>query len=274
MSKYNQQYWNDRIERLTSTVYNEAEREAALFSFYTWAKTEVTALIGGLFARYASNGELTYQEMSKYNRLASAEKQIQAFITELWQQEQKAVTSLLTGVYEATEGYLHELYTEVGIESKFNKLNRKAIEKVILYPWSGDDFSNRLWSNKQLLISNLRQSLVRGFVQGQSIDKMTQSLLQNIETAEKNARRVIRTESAHVMNQAAMDSYEALELEKVTWITREDERTCDICGPLNNKVMTMERGMLRYDGELISNPAHPNCRCTIAPYSEGIAKYL
>jgi SPP1 gp7 family putative phage head morphogenesis protein len=66
---------------------------------------------------------------------------------------------------------------------------------------------------------------------------------------------------------AADELYEAYpELNIVkTWYTVSDEITCPICGPLHG--MTIERnepyGYDVFDNELMSPPAHPNCRCDI-----------
>ena len=72
------------------------------------------------------------------------------------------------------------------------------------------------------------------------------------------ARMIARTEVINAYNVGAKKRYEQAGLTEkdMVWITTFDERTCVICSG--------------YDGMLISKtgeipPAHPNCRCTIAP---------
>ena len=46
------------------------------------------------------------------------------------------------------------------------------------------------------------------------------------------------------------------------WITSVDERVCPICGPLHGVVVPLTA---QFDGGFDGPPAHPRCRCDIAP---------
>ncbi|PET77590.1 hypothetical protein CN514_00925 [Bacillus sp. AFS001701] len=270
-----QEYWIERIGNITANVYNDIEsRSAILTGYYSDAYAEIISLIGALYAKHSKQGELTYQEMSKYHRMVTLESQVRDIINGLGQTEIEANEDFLIDAYEQTFESINEFYKGIGLKSNLIKINKKAIEKVIYYPWSGADFSSRIWNNKTALINGLRETLVRGFIQGQSIDVMSRNLENKLNSAMRDTKRVIRTESAHVINQASMDSYIQLGLKQVIWLTRQDERTCEECGPLDNEKMTMDSGLLKYKGNFISNPYHPNCRCAVAPYSKEINKYL
>lgn len=51
------------------------------------------------------------------------------------------------------------------------------------------------------------------------------------------------------------------------WYTNEDDRVCDICGPLGDgDWIPIDEGFGVEEGEagLMEPPAHPNCRCWIS----------
>jgi SPP1 gp7 family putative phage head morphogenesis protein len=53
----------------------------------------------------------------------------------------------------------------------------------------------------------------------------------------------------------------------VTWRTAEDERTCDYCGPLDWKIISIDQlDTLDYP------PAHVNCRCTVEPVTQAYGR--
>jgi SPP1 gp7 family putative phage head morphogenesis protein len=81
------------------------------------------------------------------------------------------------------------------------------------------------------------------------------------------ARRIAITETTNLyasvenaLGEKLMQQYPEVRVEK-TWFTNNDDRVCEICGPLNGQ--TVEANA-EYQGDLgafYSPPAHPNCRC-------------
>ena len=71
---------------------------------------------------------------------------------------------------------------------------------------------------------------------------------------------LVRTELAHVQTQAAKQRYSDYGVNKVQVWADKDERRCETCGKLHEKVIPIEQTM--------PIPAHPRCRCCIIPYIE------
>ena len=65
---------------------------------------------------------------------------------------------------------------------------------------------------------------------------------------------IARTEVLRAHNQGRMKFHQQVGVEKLEWMTMEDERVCPVCGPLDGKVFDT--------GRFPPQPAHPNCRCT------------
>lgn len=89
----------------------------------------------------------------------------------------------------------------------------------------------------------------------------------------QRALRIARTELSFAYNygqfeairQAQEQGYFGGEVVKV-WMTADDERTCDFCGPLDGQVIGLEEtfpGLTDKLPNIFVPPAHPQCRCTV-----------
>lgn len=89
----------------------------------------------------------------------------------------------------------------------------------------------------------------------------------------QRALRIARTELSFAYNygqfeairQAQEQGYFGGEVVK-TWMTAEDERTCDFCGPLDGQMIGLEEtfpGLTKKLPNVLAPPAHPMCRCTV-----------
>lgn len=59
-----------------------------------------------------------------------------------------------------------------------------------------------------------------------------------------------------VEDAAVLEAYKTLGVKRVRWVTQKDERTCPVCGPMNNKT---------YDINKVPPKPHHNCRCYLVP---------
>lgn len=75
---------------------------------------------------------------------------------------------------------------------------------------------------------------------------------------------IANTEMNRAMSQASMDSYEEFGVDKVEWVTADP---CEICSE-NEDAGAIPTGDQFPSGDT-EPPAHPNCRCAIAPVIEG-----
>jgi len=95
------------------------------------------------------------------------------------------------------------------------------------------------------------------------------------------AEMVARTETFRVANRATREAWKTSGVVKtIKWFTASDERVCQYCAPLHNKVVDIdeaffakgdthvgaEGGVLNLDYDDVDNPPiHPRCRCYIKP---------
>jgi len=108
------------------------------------------------------------------------------------------------------------------------------------------------------------QREVANFARNQeSITQLSQRLAASSAFSQERARLIAVTEvtrSYSEGNQAAWR--ESNVVEGKMWITSVDERVCPICGPLHGVVVPLTA---QFDGGFDGPPAHPRCRCDIAP---------
>ena len=164
-----------------------------------------------------------------------------------------------------TESYYkkhYDIQQRAGFAHEIAAINPKKVESVLSYPWSGAVFSDRLWQNKQVLSYNLKNTLTQGLIRGKSIAEMTKELSDKTGSSFKAAETLIRTETAHIHNEADRSAYIDADVEEYEYLCGLDERTCEVCGALDGqhfKVSEAQPG--------VNFPTmHPNCRCTTVEY--------
>lgn len=196
---------------------------------------------------------------SRITRLESLNGSISAELSKLYARANEQFKELLGENY--TEGYYQAIYdiqSRYGYSSAFATVNSKVVENALTYPWSGANFSDRLWKHKFELLNQLRETLTTGLIRGDSVQEMSRRLAERMNVSRSNALRLIRTESSHIHNTAELDAYKACGFEEYEFMASFVERTCEVCGGLDGKRFRLG------DKQFGANfpPLHPNCRCT------------
>lgn len=160
----------------------------------------------------------------------------------------------------------------LGLSGTTRKSLVRGVAKVINGDFHGAPFSSRIWANKNELVARLQVGLERSILQGEHPDRWARLFtdLVSAEMGEKAgralfaARRLAITESARVMSEIQLNSFEKGGFTKYIWITEMDERTCPVCSALDEEVFDIDRS------EIGANlpPLHPFCRCSVSAYVE------
>ena len=164
-------------------------------------------------------------------------------------------------------GYYHTAYE---LQKGFNigwdiaGLDQSQIEKVLAKPWAvdGKNFSERIWGNKQKLISEVHGELTQNIMLGADPQKAIDSLAKKMKTSRYNAGRLIMTEEAYFSSAAQKDCFEELGVEQFEIVATLDSHTSDICRSLDGKHFPMKD----YQPGVTAPPFHVFCRSTTVPY--------
>lgn len=164
-----------------------------------------------------------------------------------------------------TDSYYRKMFDiqqHAGKMFDFAHLNRELVEQTLSYPWSGADFSSRLWENKRALLFHLREIMTQGAIQGKGVAALSKELSDKLGQSYKTVERLIRTEANHFHNAADVAAYEAAGVRQYEFIATLDNRTSAVCAGLDGKVFDIG------DAQTGVNypPMHPNCRSTTVEY--------
>ena len=165
------------------------------------------------------------------------------------------------------EAYYHTIFDVAQASGEmpvFAPVNERLINTIIRDKWSGDHYSKRIWKNNKLLEKELRQVLTTAAMTGESIYKTSRRLNAAFNTAAYNTQRIVRTETTYACNQAELQSYAALEIERYEYYATLDTRTSPQCRQLDGQVFPTSEAQA---GKNLP-PMHPNCRSTTVPYFE------
>ena len=177
------------------------------------------------------------------------------------------MVKLIFGVEETGKNALNSVYRDTFLEvTKDLGINaivsRDKIKAVLDRPWSGANFSERLWTNTDKLAQTVKQEIVNGMIQGINLKTMTKRVSERFETAKKNdVERLLRTEVNYTLNQATLDGYKEAGIEKYEFSATLDSRTSQICSELHGEIFEIKKIVVG----LNYPPMHPRCRSTTIP---------
>ena len=198
----------------------------------------------------------TLSARSRMSHLDSLRAQIDMELIKVSDNVDGLAKNTLTSIYRDT-------YTEVAKDLGVNVIvSPEKIKTVLDRPWSGANFSERIWSNTDKLAQTVKQEIVNGMIQGINLQTMTKRVSERFETAKKNdVERLLRTEVNYTLNQATLDGYKEAGIEKYEFSATLDSRTSQICSELNGEIFEIKKIAVG----LNYPPMHPRCRSTTIP---------
>lgn len=218
------------------------------------------ALMGG-WMKELENASAKYH----ISKLEALKIQTQQSLEVMFSKQMGTVTGAMGDIFES--GYYHTAYE---LQKGFNigwdiaGLDQSQIEKVLSKPWAvdGKNFSERIWTNKQKLISELHGELTQNIMLGADPQKAIDSLAKKMNTSKQNAGRLIMTEEAYFSSAAQRDCFNELDVEQYEIVATLDSHTSDICRSLDGKHFPMKD----FQAGVTAPPFHVYCRSTTVPY--------
>ena len=266
-------------EKLNKGIKDCNKLAKELEGHYKLAIKQIEKEINNLFEKYAKDNNLTYAEATRYltsdefkvwradikgylkmiednpevllelntlamksriTRLEALQYEIDKILNKLTIEAEKSTKKLLTDTLK--DNYYKNVYNiskSKGFLAKFSGIDNKQIERILSYPWSGANYSDRIWENKRLLSKTIKEEITQMVIRGESSKKVAQRVATRMDTSYKNAVRLVQTEHSYVMNEASKYTYEDLNIEKYEFLATLDSRTCSVCGELDGKVFKL-----------------------------------
>ena len=118
------------------------------------------------------------------------------------------------------------------------------------------------------LANGIKRTVTQGLLTGKSIPEVSRDIGRVVKdpgafsragktvfkTAQRRSTLIARTETLRAHNEGRKVFYRQAGITKVRWLIADDERTCNICRPLDGKVFGID--------EVEGPPKHCSCRCT------------
>lgn len=199
---------------------------------------------------------------SRISRLQALQTQVELRMMELFSSQRDALRDHLQERY--TDTYYRTVYAvsqQMDVASTFARIDPQTVEKILAVPWLGSEFSSRIWADKDKLTRELMQTLSRGFVRGDSLDRMTKEFAQRMGVSESRAATLIHTENAHMAAEAAEQGYRETGVQSYRFEAALDLKTCAVCSALDQR----EFPLAEHETGINYPPLHPRCRCTTVP---------
>ena len=257
------------LNRRIGQLLKGGEREIA--KHYAQILKDIRALLGIYYEKYEQGGELSLEELAKYNRLQRLNREIKEMFQEGYEEVGKVINQALEDVYE--EGYYLTAWAisnEANVELP-TALKPELVLASVANPITGLTLNERLEKNRGAIEWKIRETVTKSVVEGTPYGTLAKELKEVLEGDEVKAMRIVRTEVHRVSEEAKQTSREhAHELGIIQvkkWLSMEDERVRSSHEMLNNEKVPVDepfeiRGMeAMQPGGFGVAREDINCRC-------------
>ena len=247
------------------------------------ALDDIRITMSKIYEKYAVGGVLSKAEMTRYNRLATAEAQIQEILDPALRKTRAIMNRVPALAYEeAFFRYAWAMDNGAAVRLKWGIVNMDQIlanlanemDKIAIETYGAD---------ARILV---RKAINRGLPVGKSYLEMAKDLKTALETTNYNALRIIRTEGTTAMNAGQDAAYARAEDQGIegsyVWDATLDGKTRPSHGTMDQKRRN-EEGV--FDGPEGEHPHYPgdeiltaknriNCRCRLRFEVEGYSPLI
>ncbi len=252
-----------------------AATEKALAKEYNTAQKNIRNYMAELYEKYGAEGSLTFNEMSKYNRMKQLDDFITQEIKDLTGRVNDEIKTLLKEQYEQSYfNYGSDISEQAGTELNWGTLNRDTIASIINEPAvSGKYLKDVLDKLRYETLLQERQVITQGLIQGDSFQDMAKRIKESMNKSYNDSIRIARTEGTRAAGEGQARAYDraeelGVELERI-WVAAGGSRTRPAHAFLNGKIADKE-GYFHYAGKQARNPGgwgvaalDINCRCRV-----------
>lgn len=196
---------------------------------------------------------------NRMKRLDDIDKSINRLINAVASKERDAIDKTMRKVYESS--YHHAVYEAArmsGLDLQTGPIDEGALETILKKKWSGQNYSERVWNNTQKVANALKEEFMIGALTGKTEKEMTDSINEQFLSGRNNARRLVRTESSYIHNEAHFQAYRDYGIEEYRFVATLDLRTSQICREKDGSVYRVDDKKTGVNAP----PMHPWCRST------------
>jgi SPP1 gp7 family putative phage head morphogenesis protein len=205
----------------------------------------------------------------RVTRLQELQFYMKQIIEELSARVEPKMTTALGNIYE--EGYYLQLYELAkGMEAavRFDRVDPVYVEKLLSKPWAADGyvFSERIWRDRDKLNNYLETRFTQGMMRAEGKAKVVRDMADKMAVSERNAGRLVMTETAYFASAATQDAYKTQGVKEFKFVATLDKSTSEVCQNQDGVVLPISQ----YKPGVSAPPLHVYCRSTTIPVVEDI----
>jgi SPP1 gp7 family putative phage head morphogenesis protein len=260
MSK-SSEYWGNRLNEVAQRRFDltQIELERKLKKLYKGASKRVQLKVEELYYKLLEEGKISTTDLYSYKRYIDLQEELNKELADLGMQEVQLMNPSLT---QAFEEVFEQTIKAMGSKAvSFTTVNPMMVQQLVNANWSGEHFSNRIWTNKDKLVRLLKGGIEDSIINGTSKDKLVEQIQVTFGKGFADADRIVRSELMHIINEGQRQSYKENGYAQLEILVTLDERTCKTCGPKDGKKIPIDSNEIP--------PIHARCRCTAIPVIEG-----
>lgn len=236
----------------------EAKRKASDIDIKEYEKKAKKYVKEKDFSKEANEQMRLYNLSMKVNRLELLKANIGLELT-------AGSDELVSFTKEKLEGAaLEQIQRNAGILGDTIVDNAKTAKTIANSSFKNATFSERIWSQQDLLKNDLYGILSTALIQGRNPREFIPKVRKSFDVTRYQAERLLRTELTRVRIQAQAESYEANGIDEYEYVACGLRDVCPICKVLDKQIFKLK------DMEPGENapPRHANCHCSTAPHSD------
>ena len=246
-----EQYW-DEIEREEREDTEEALALmlAILADLEEDIKTELTVF----YRKFGKDGIVTYAKARQYVSAKNHKRKINLLLDALDDAMSDGASALELELWDAIDNLLrreYNIWDEDYDSTQYYDLG-----------WQdGRTWKDRLWDDKGVWLAYLMTDIKRAMVRGQHLDVLLQQIGKRFAQFGRTLNGLLQGETMFFRTDARINLFKAAGIKRYRYYTQEDERVCETCGPLNDRVFPVSQ----YEPGVTAPPIHPFVDVTYFP---------
>lgn len=209
---------------------------------------------------------------ARIKRLQVLQTNIRIQSTELEKILKDKMPSVYNSIYQ--DSYFYNLYSQClytnNLGMRFDIPSPNIIKELLLRPWSGKNYSEKVWNISNNFTYKLENVVTAGLIKGEHPNIIAKNLKDSLVGRDGKGgklyeyKRLVRTEAAFIAEQATKKSYEDNNISKYEYLATLDLRTSFMCQELDGKIFEVKEAITGVNYP----PLHCHCRSTTIPVIE------
>ena len=168
---------------------------------------------------------------------------------------------------------------ELGFGKDFYRYDSEVVKATVGAAWAaGEDFSARIWANREKLANYLNDDFSKLIARGVSYDEISRELRARLNhSGTRTAMRLVYTEGTYLFNEAQARVHES-EFESYAISCIHDGKACEVCRELEAYQKQHPAKLSERMPGTNFPPMHPWCRCSytleVADWGKWIDEYV